>query len=418
VFGTRKEQSAALQGGRGDFGAASLLGTPVMNTPSLGSGNAGSTAKLSTAALETPPEEEECRPASPKYDERSFFFSGVHPWAAPARSPAKTPPRSAPRASAARLRIKEERRLRDGCGSSTQQASDAAALHGRTRPKARRADELPSTAPPQLRRLSSQITPPAGTGTSAGRTPVSQAGFRRLVPGKGQQLAMLSIEVHADCRFDCTPCSGLCEHGLHRRPAHWCIGVVPGRIGIGLVPRHCESTVECMGAPFALQHFALCGHCRGNLLPDPRYDAVRCIALAHFEDTEDVPDGSYRARALCFQCLPEGLQLAPAAASSHALHGAAGAGPPAASDEERMTTKGVASAGRERDGLSGFQVQQENLVLCGAPSSSNARRFPRHASFCLWMLAREQALSAVCLHSHYNCVRISATEAFATGGMV
>ena len=33
-------------------------------------------------------EEEEFRPPSPKYDERSFFFSAVHPWAV--RTPSKT----------------------------------------------------------------------------------------------------------------------------------------------------------------------------------------------------------------------------------------------------------------------------------------------------------------------------------------
>ena len=46
----------------------------------------------------------------------------------------------------------------------------------------------------------SQITPPSPVSGVSGPTPVSQAGFRRLVPGKGQQLTLLSVEVHADTR--------------------------------------------------------------------------------------------------------------------------------------------------------------------------------------------------------------------------
>ncbi len=39
-------------------------------------------------------------------------------------------------------------------------------------------------------------------------------------------------------------------------------------------------------------------HRRGRFLPDPRYDAVRCIALAVQDDGEDVPDGHFAARVL------------------------------------------------------------------------------------------------------------------------
>ncbi len=49
--------------------------------------------------------------------------------------------------------------------------------------------------------LVSQITPPSPVSGVSGPTPVSQSGFRRLVPGKGQQLTLLSIEVHADTRY-------------------------------------------------------------------------------------------------------------------------------------------------------------------------------------------------------------------------
>ncbi len=37
---------------------------------------------------------------------------------------------------------------------------------------------------------------------------------------------------------------------------------------------------------------------RGRLLPDPRYDAVRCIAMAVLEDAQDVPDGDFVTRCL------------------------------------------------------------------------------------------------------------------------
>ena len=45
----------------------------------------------------------------------------------------------------------------------------------------------------------SQITGPSPQRAKS-QTPVSQAGFRWRVAGKGQQLTLLSIEVHADSR--------------------------------------------------------------------------------------------------------------------------------------------------------------------------------------------------------------------------
>jgi hypothetical protein len=46
----------------------------------------------------------------------------------------------------------------------------------------------------------SQISAPSSGVGSDCATPVSQAGYRRLVPGKGQNLTLLSIEVQADTR--------------------------------------------------------------------------------------------------------------------------------------------------------------------------------------------------------------------------
>ena len=53
--------------------------------------------------------------------------------------------------------------------------------------------------PATAKRWTSQITPPSPA-IRGEATPVSQAGFRRLVPGKGQNLTLLSIELHADTR--------------------------------------------------------------------------------------------------------------------------------------------------------------------------------------------------------------------------
>lgn len=43
---------------------------------------------------------------------------------------------------------------------------------------------------------------------------------------------------------------------------------------------------------------AVLGMCRGSLLPDPRYDAVKAIIMAVMDDDEDVPDGRFTARVL------------------------------------------------------------------------------------------------------------------------
>lgn len=39
---------------------------------------------------------------------------------------------------------------------------------------------------------------------------------------------------------------------------------------------------------------------RGTLLPDPRYDAIRCVVLVAAEDAEDMSSNSCTARALLF----------------------------------------------------------------------------------------------------------------------
>lgn len=69
------------------------------------------------------------------------------------------------------------------------------------------------------------------------------------MPGKGEQLTMLSLEVHAGCR--------------------------------------------------------------GTLLPDPRYDAVRAIVMAVMFDQEDVEGHCYRAKVLLADAEATGKQVRP-----------------------------------------------------------------------------------------------------------
>lgn len=41
-------------------------------------------------------------------------------------------------------------------------------------------------------------------------------------------------------------------------------------------------------------------HDRGTLLPDPRYDAIRCVVLAAADDAEDMSSSSCNARVMLF----------------------------------------------------------------------------------------------------------------------
>lgn len=96
----------------------------------------------------------------------------------------------------------------------------------------------PSKPKPKARsQFVSQITPPSHGGGKIA-TPSSQLGFKRIIAGKGQGLTLASIEVHAECR--------------------------------------------------------------GQLLPDPRFDAVRAVVIAVTDDEEDVPDGNFFARIFLF----------------------------------------------------------------------------------------------------------------------
>ena len=75
-------------------------------------------------------------------------------------------------------------------------------------------------------------------------------------------------------------------------------------------PQRCGSNPTC---GYGSQS-CLCRARRGRLLPDPRYDAVRVIALATLDDAEEVPDGAFATRCL-LHCADAGSPPA------DALHG-------------------------------------------------------------------------------------------------
>ncbi|KAL6779569.1 POLZ1 [Auxenochlorella protothecoides x Auxenochlorella symbiontica] len=375
-------ESAALStagASQGAGGADDLLATPMLCTlPSqrgaqrasaspaaaspLAVARGGDDADADDATVEGEEEEEEVRPASPKYDERTFFFSnpfatqqygprsaaraaadgaaGGHasqlrespavsvarhadsPESAPPPRPAGVPP-AAPEAlrtpgaqrpvrfaalagahvapgTSPRLpsRLGQPAAGRDGeapPAADTQGRDEAAAPPGAAHSSGKERVSPPA-APPSASPLRRGVPPamlpsmlsPAHSAPAAGDTPLEQTGFKRVVDGKGQQLTLLSVEVHAESR--------------------------------------------------------------GLLLPDPRHDAVRAVFLVVMDDDEEVDDGKYTARILLWddkvgtrrpgdggQGAPESASPAPApqlqtpaapAAPSHPGAGPAGCATP------------------------------------------------------------------------------------------
>ncbi|DBA81937.1 hypothetical protein WJX77_000726 [Trebouxia sp. C0004] len=277
-------QASATQNSEEDV-ASSLLGTPYMATqashprPPMTIPRRLATAPYHQKEQE---EEEEVRPASPKYDERSFFYTtpaAFKPAALSGRPQTQwategtflgpalhVAHHSTFSSQAAELQQQQQQQQSEHVQktSANQNAAGEQKGSGAMAPpvprpavfQGNRANAPAAAAaagkvagsgaatgvggPNNRHRqgLVSQITPPSPVSGVSGPTPVSQAGFRRLVPGKGQQLTLLSIEVHADTR--------------------------------------------------------------GSLLPDPRYDAVRAIVLAVMDDVEECQDGLYTARIMLF----------------------------------------------------------------------------------------------------------------------
>lgn len=100
-----------------------------------------------------------------------------------------------------------------------QHAKPAAKTVAEETPTAPRAD-LPTHVPPSVRKGSpaaslSQLTAAKGSprvsqGTAKGTGPLSQLGYKVLVPGKGYGLTLLCVEIHAECRSACLLIAFLC----------------------------------------------------------------------------------------------------------------------------------------------------------------------------------------------------------------
>jgi len=223
------------------------------------------------------------RPASPKYDERTFFFRGsgtqplgsaaAPPVAAQAPMPAAgdpTPPAPAPAYRHADELVRHTRHADPSTASAAATTADGAMASTPAQEGAGGSAAVQPRPPPQQQAhwgpsggsaaspltaavgIQSAISPAAADSRQRSRaTPSSQAGvrFKRRVAGKGEQLITLAVEVAADCR--------------------------------------------------------------GALLPDPRYDAVRAIVLAVMLDNEEVEGEAYSARVLMF----DGPLAAPGAAA-------------------------------------------------------------------------------------------------------
>jgi len=215
------------------------------------------------------------KPPSPKYDERSFFHDAPHhpyaagamagtPWATPLRagppagsgSPASGvigPRDRAPEASAgsdsahaggggvasapvlralASAASSHADETRGEAAAAAQPQARAAAAARAPAPQGAGAEEAaPAARAAPRARGASQITPPSAAPGSGGATPVSQAGFRRVVPGKGQGMTLLSVEVHAESRCAAPAAgagapalpSGVLMSGAHGSPNNSCL---------------------------------------------------------------------------------------------------------------------------------------------------------------------------------------------------
>lgn len=169
------------------------------------------------------PEEEEVRPASPKYDERTLFYTTPQV-ALPAkgeRSPFRRPaPKAAVDASAGKRKLESGASFRL-TRSSKNRILILAIWQQQCCLNLRLAAVRLDSPFAKKGKFISQITGPSPL-TAKSQTPVSQAGFKWKVAGKGQQLTLLSIEILADTRQEHCLCSHINEassdqHGTYVR---------------------------------------------------------------------------------------------------------------------------------------------------------------------------------------------------------
>jgi hypothetical protein len=171
------------------------------------------------------------RAPSPKYDERTSFFFDPLAFAAP--DTGQTHEQQQQRQQQQRLHQAGPSSLADPAATGQLQQRQLSGASPTPTPQAHAATgpAAPGTDPPPSRFRGSLATPAAGArapadlslvtpagvqggsrasaggagaaaGGGAGPTPSSQAGirFKRSVPGKGEQLTVLSLEVHAESR--------------------------------------------------------------------------------------------------------------------------------------------------------------------------------------------------------------------------
>ncbi len=244
----------SLQDPDGDAADDDLLQTPALC--SLGSPKATKSAPPVTNAnldYEHPEHADDDiieRPPSPKYDEKTIFFTtpaayrqarrdrpsfsqqpsvarqrylimpgtqgsdgvaaGARPLGHGQQDPSSFAARSTPLVSAMKTPAVQQQSQASSAGPTPPGmpstgprkavAFQTPETGGAAGPSSAKAAGRPSATPSctARKRFVSQITPPSLPG--GGPTPISQSGFKCTVAGKGQQLTLLSIEVHADSR--------------------------------------------------------------------------------------------------------------------------------------------------------------------------------------------------------------------------
>lgn len=286
------------QGGSEQLGSASendLLGTPSLSLPAAAAVAAGNPKKqrLSRDTVATPRATrfgggsndggkdasnvhdddavvdddnddgtrhgEKIRPASPKYDEGSIFYSNPFVEEQPfalrggSSSASRVVQLNTAKKNTSNNDVDKDKGLVDEknnvmSAQEVQQAEAPLRLSQENREAhidkgdtLDRQEAFPSEIP-KKKLFISQITPPseahAPTSQGGGATPSSQIGFKRTITGKGEGLTLACVEIHAESR--------------------------------------------------------------GQLLPDPRYDAVRAVVVSIMDDNEDVPDGHYFTRVFIY----------------------------------------------------------------------------------------------------------------------
>lgn len=198
-----------LQTNEGD-----LLYTPALQSIRQSSGYGTRTkskpstfprSRLSNVQGQQGPNGGQPRPASPKYDERTFFFS--NPYANEERMTRTAAATSVNSGDPIVLLPSEPKQGQSQADAGAQQdqskekevINNTNAVPAAPVPVPARANAPKRPIPAAPGRFVSQISGPTPP-TTGKVTPASQLGFKRTVAGKGEGLTMISVELHTDCR--------------------------------------------------------------------------------------------------------------------------------------------------------------------------------------------------------------------------